>query len=303
MRSHYLRAVGRLISHDCCWYCVNFIVAFPCWSKLFCGQIWYVPAITAGPWWRGMLHSNCSAEALPQTLSLFLSITWLLCILSDCACTHLKWGCGGVGPLYNCPRCIWMTSNVSTLEHLSAFKFLSGRWLCMPPSLSNRVCPENLQHFHNLFQDLCFLFFPYLQSSVIWTDTAWSSFVQSPTFDWFLFSIVPVQPQHCQALASRSVTAGWSCICLWIAAGRGDFILAHRGGGLLCPLDELLTASYESQSRQCTWTSFLLRSLVWNNTVVIPIWENGILWPIELRVSGVIGCVIWKGVLFLWLVL
>lgn len=34
------------------------MVALPCWSKLLCGQIWYVPAITAGPWWRGMLHSN-----------------------------------------------------------------------------------------------------------------------------------------------------------------------------------------------------------------------------------------------------
>lgn len=165
-------------------------------------------------------------------------------------------GVGGWGPLYNRPRCIWMTPNVSTLEHLSAFKFLSGRWLCMPSSLSNRVCLENLQHFFNLFQDLCFLF-SYLQSSVTWTDTAWSSFFQSPTFDWCLCSIVSVQPQHCQDLASRSVTAGWSCICLWIAAGRGDFILAHRGGGLLCALDELLTASYESQLRQCTWTSFL----------------------------------------------
>lgn len=83
-----------LISQDCCWYCVNFIVAFPCWSRLFCGQIWYVPAITAGPWWRGMLHSNCSAEALPHTPLLFLTITWLLCvcILSGRACTHLGGG-------------------------------------------------------------------------------------------------------------------------------------------------------------------------------------------------------------------
>lgn len=95
-------------------------------------------------------------------------------------------------------------------------------------------------------------------------STVWSGQIrceapsfQTPTSDWFLCNFFPVQPQHCQDLASHSVTAGWSCICLRIAAGRGDFILAHRGGVLLCAFDELLTASYESQLRQCTWTSFL----------------------------------------------
>lgn len=171
------------------------MVALPCWSKLLCGQIWYVPAITAGPWWRGMLHSN-SKLCLRFFFAVSNYYVIAVCILAWPGLHTFKigvwevWG-GGV-PLYNRPRCIWMTANVSTLVHLSAFKFLSGRCLCMVPSLSNRVCLENLQHFLNLFQDLCCLFFSNLQYGVIWTDTVWSSFFSEPPplTDFFVTSFL-----------------------------------------------------------------------------------------------------------------
>lgn len=61
-----------------------------------------------------------------------------VCFLSDRAVIHLQWRwCVGVGGIRS--RCVWMTPNVSTLEHLSALKFLSGRWLCMLPGLSNSL--------------------------------------------------------------------------------------------------------------------------------------------------------------------
>lgn len=40
IRSHFVHAVGLLISHDCCWYCYSLIVAVPCWFKLLWGQDW-----------------------------------------------------------------------------------------------------------------------------------------------------------------------------------------------------------------------------------------------------------------------
>lgn len=200
-----------------------------------------------------MLHSNCSAEALPHTPLLFLTIKWLLCvcILSDRACTHLGGGrvrCTIVQDAFE-----WhpMSALWNTSVHLN---FYLGDGFACSPAFQIEFVWKICNIFSISFGIFAFFFFPIY--SPVWFGQIRheaSSFSPPPLTHFCVASF----PQHCQDLAPRSVTAGWSCICLWIAAGRGDFILAHRAGGLLCALDELLTASYEPQLRHCTWTSFL----------------------------------------------
>lgn len=160
---------------------------FPCWSKLLCGQNWYVLAITAGPWWWGMLHSDCSTEALPQTLYLIA-----VCISFDDARARLKYRgsvcCTFVQDTFEWPpmSALWNTS-----VHLN-FYLEDGfaRFQAFQIEFVWKICSILLISFR------IFVFFPfYIQSSVIWTDTAWIPLFQSPAFDWFLRSIIPVQPR------------------------------------------------------------------------------------------------------------
>lgn len=168
--------------------CASLLVQAALWSDLICSSN-HSGTVMAR-------NVTFQFQALPQ---IFFAVSnyyvIAVCILAWPGLHTFKigvWGVWGGFPLYNRPRCIWMTANVSTLEHLSAFKFLSGRCLCMVPSLSNRVCLENLQHFLNLFQDLCCLFFSNLQYGVIWTDTVWSSFFSEPPplTDFFVTSFL-----------------------------------------------------------------------------------------------------------------
>lgn len=83
-----------------------------------------------------------------------------VCILSDRACTHWKRGVA----CCTIAKCVWMTPNVGTLEHLSAFEFLSGRWVCALASISNSLSGKSATS--SLISFRIFAFISYIYSPV-----------------------------------------------------------------------------------------------------------------------------------------
>lgn len=75
-------------------------------------------------------------ESFPSQ-SLVVSPYYVNAVCTSSHPAHVR--IGRVSLLYNCVRCIWMAPNLSTLEYLSAFQFLSESQVCMCPGISNAV--------------------------------------------------------------------------------------------------------------------------------------------------------------------
>lgn len=126
----------------------------------------------------------------------------------------------------------------------------------------------------------------------------WIPFFQSVSVEWFPCSITTMQLQHHRNLIHFPNNG--SIVDLSANCNRNvEFLFLHAMESVYYEwaLDDSCWHRLARVSIKQMYMNIITSSdPLCEITAVIPIWENGILWPIELRLSGVIGCVIWKGV-------